>query len=140
MSRSSLCSCRAPAREEDGTGISSASDCAGMGSTSPRCTEQAGVGAQPFCSKLSYFRFPLSAVIFVPLLHVNSSFLVPFLAEIPAFNAHKQQILSFCPAHMGCKTTQKGKRGGEERAACHVPSFSIIAVIMAQRSPEWQPG
>lgn len=90
MSRSSLRSCRAPEREKEGIGISRASNYAGMGSRSPRCVEQAGVGSQPFWNKLSCSRFPLSAVIFVPLLHVNWSFLFPFLAETSAFNARKQ--------------------------------------------------
>lgn len=90
MSCSSLHSCWAPERGEEGIGISRASSYAGMGSISPPCVEQAGVGVQPFWNKLSYLWFPLSAVIFVPLLHVNWSFLFPFLAETFAFNAHKQ--------------------------------------------------
>lgn len=78
MSRSSLRSSRAPEREEDGTGISRSSNYGETGNTSPRCVEQPGVDSQPFWHKLSYLRFPLSAVVFVPLLHVNWSFLFFF--------------------------------------------------------------
>lgn len=139
MSRSSLHSSRAPKREEDGTSISRSSNYGETGNTSPRCVEQAGVDAQPFWHKLSYLRFPLSAVVFVPLLHVNWSFIFfPFwLKHLLLMLTNNKSFLVFPLLAWGVNA-QKGKWGWEERAVCHVLGISIITMIMAQCSPEWQ--
>lgn len=98
---------------------------AGMGSASPRGAEQAGVGAQPSCSEPGCSRFSLSAVIFVPLLHVNWWFLFPFfwLKHLLLMLTNNKSF--FPPARRGCKSIQKRGWGGGKGLHALFPASAL---------------
>lgn len=98
---------------------------AGMGSASLRGTEQAGVGAQPSCSEPGCSRFSLSAVIFVPLLHVNWCFLFPFfwLKHLLLMLTNNKSF--FPPARRGCKSIQKRGWGGGKGLHALFPASAL---------------